>query len=86
MHGGKRFDAVANNTIIELKNYDWNKYSSYTSIANRFKKQANAYMGFVGQEVAGQEIKGVMFYFSSQPPEVVEKALHECGVQVDWVR
>lgn len=43
-------------------------------------------MGFVGQEVAGQEIKGVMFYFSSQPPEVVEKALHECGVQVDWVR
>ena len=86
VHGGKRFDAVANNTIIELKNYDWNKYSSYTSIANRFKKQANAYMGFVGQEVAGQEIKGVMFYFSSQPPEVVEKALHECGVQVDWVR
>lgn len=86
VHGGKRFDAVANNTIIELKNYDWNKYSSYTSIANRFKKQANAYMGFVGQEVAGQEIKGVMFYFSSEPPQQIVNALKDCNVTVDWVK
>ena len=35
-----RFDAIYQNSIIELKNYDWSKYSSYAGLAKKFVQQA----------------------------------------------
>ena len=85
-HGGRRLDAVMNNYIIELKNYDWSKYSSYGSLATRFSKQALNYLNFVGDTIKGQKIEGVEFFFSSEPPEVIVNKLKGLGVKVDWVK
>ncbi len=81
-----RLDAIVNGRIIELKNYNWNNYSSYKSIINSFVQQANKYKQLIGQTIKGQTIKGVTFYFSSKPPQVIIDALKEIGVRVEWVK
>ena len=80
-----RFDAIYQNSIIELKNYDWSKYSSYAGLAKKFVQQAWQYMKFVGQDIAGQTIKGVTFCFSSKPPQEIINALQKIGVIVNWI-
>lgn len=85
-HGGRRLDAVMNNYIIELKNYDWSKYSSYGSLATRFSKQALNYLDFVGDTIKGQKIEGVEFFFSSKPPKPIIDELEKYGVKIDWVK
>ena len=35
-HKGYRFDAIFKNSIVELKNYNWNNYSSYNSLIRSF--------------------------------------------------
>ena len=70
-----------NNYIIELKNYDWSKYSSYGSLATRFSKQALNYLDFVGDTIKGQKIEGVEFFFSSKPPKPIIDELEKYGVK-----
>ena len=83
-----RFDAIFKNKIIELKNYDWSKYSSsqIAYIAKQFCKQAENYLSAVGQRIAGEKINGIIYYFSSKPPKVVIDALEKLGVIVKWVK
>lgn len=81
-----RLDAIVNGRIIELKNYDWSKYGSYKSIISSFVKQAEKYLQLVGTTIEGQKIKGVTFYFSSEPPRVIIEALKDIGVKVEWVK
>ena len=38
--GCYRFDAIFNNSIVELKNYNWSSYSSYSSVIRSFLNQA----------------------------------------------
>ena len=82
---GYRFDAIFNQSIVELKNYDWSKYSSYGSLVQKFTTQANNYMQFVGTYINGELIKGVTFCFSSKPPEVIINALRDIGITVNWL-
>ena len=70
-----RLDAIKSGKIIELKNYDWSKYSSYKSITKSFVKQAQNYKQFIGKTIHRQKITGVKFYFSSKPPKEVINAL-----------
>ena len=84
-YAGCRFDAIYQNSIIELKNYNWSSYSSYYSLAKRFTDQANNYIRFIGETIAGQKIQSVQFVFSSKPPEVIVKALEKAGVIVKWI-
>lgn len=79
-----RIDAIFNNCIYELKNYNWSKYSSYSSIISKFLKQASKYMYYLGEQICGQTIYGIVFYFSQEPPAQVLKALEKCGVVVKW--
>ena len=82
---GYRFDAIYNNYIVELKNYNWSNYSNLNSIIRSFITQARNYMQFVGDKINGYVIKGVEFYFSSKPPQELIDALNEIGVKVKWV-
>ena len=84
-YSGYRFDAIYKQSIVELKNYDWSKYSSYTSLIKSFTTQANNYLQFVGTRINGQVIKGVTFCFSSKPPEEIIEALRRMGVTVNWL-
>ena len=77
-----RLDAIVNGKIVELKNYNWSSYSSYNSVINSFVTQANKYKQLIGQNVNGITIRGVVFYFSSKPPQEVINALTRIGVQV----
>ena len=83
-----RFDAIFKNRIIELKNYDWSKYSSsqLRSIAKQFTAQGQKYLQAIGKYIGGQKIKGITFYFSSKPPKVIIGALKVLGIAVDWVK
>ena len=83
-HAGYRLDAILNHYIIELKNYDWSKYSNYTSIINSFTRQARNYLQFIGQTIGSQKIEGVKFFFSSRPPQEIIDALEALGVIVKW--
>ena len=83
---GFRFDAIFKGSIVELKNYDWSKYSNISSVIRSFTFQARNYLRFVGMEIRGQVIKGVTFCFSSEPPQEVIKALRELGVTVNWLK
>ena len=82
---GYRLDGISQNYIIELKNYNWNNYSFYNSLIDRFTSQASNYMKLVGQTICDQTIKGVIFCFSSQPPEEIIRALKAFDVVVDWI-
>ena len=82
---GYRFDAIYRNSIVELKNYTWSNYSSYTSIIKTFTTQARNYMQFIGDTINGQLINGVTFCFSSKPPMEVIDALRAIGVTVNWL-
>ena len=83
-----RFDAIYKNRIIELKNYDWTKYSAsqIRSIANQFATQGQKYLQAIGKYICGQKIKGITFYFSSKPPQVIIDVLKALGIAVDWVK
>ena len=80
-----RFDAIYQNSIIELKNYDWSKYSSYTSLAKKFVSQARNYAQYVGQVIAGQKIESVRFIFSVKPPNEIIDALESLDIIVEWI-
>ncbi len=83
-----RFDAIYKKMIVELKNYNWSNYSSYTSQINRFTQQAKKYARFIGKEFAGQKIKKIEFVFSTKPPEKILKKLKdlkELNVIVTWI-
>ncbi len=82
---GYRFDAIYKNSIVELKNYNWSRYSNFNSIIKSFTTQARNYMQFIGDIIAGQEIQGVTFCFSSKPPAEVIDALRSIGVTVNWL-
>lgn len=69
-----------------MKNYDWSKYKSYTSLINSFKTQATKYQEIVGKIVCNQKIKGITFYFSSKPPQQIIDDLNKIGVKVKWVK
>ena len=83
-----RFDAIFKGRIVELKNYDWTKYSSsqIASLAGKFATQGQKYLQAIGQYVGGQKINGITFYFSSKPPQTIIDALKKLGIAVDWVR
>lgn len=83
-----RFDAIFKNRIIELKNYDWLKYSSsqIRSIAKQFSAQGQKYLQAIGKYIGGQKITGITFYFSSKPPQVIIDTLKALGIAVDWVK
>ena len=80
-----RFDAIYQNSIIELKNYDWSKYSSYASLAKKFADQARNYVQYVGQVIAGQKIENVRFIFSVKPPDEIIDALESLDIIVEWI-
>lgn len=82
---GYRFDAVFKNSIVELKNYNWSRYSNYNSLIKSFTTQARNYMQFVGDTINDQVIKGVTFCFSSKPPAEIIDALRAIGVTVNWL-
>lgn len=84
-YNGYRLDGIHANYIIELKNYNWSNYSSYSGLINRFTSQAGNYMNLVGQNIRGQTIEGVIFYFSLRPPDEIVQALNLLNVIVDWV-
>lgn len=83
-----RFDAIFKNRIIELKNYDWSKYnaSQLRSLSRQFAAQGQKYIQAIGKYIGGQKIKGITFYFSSKPPQVIINALKALGIAVDWVK
>lgn len=85
-YGGYRFDAIVNNSIVELKNYDWSKYDNFSSLAKRFVNQATNYLAFVGQNIENQIIKGVTFCFSTKPPQEIIEELQKIGVTVNWIQ
>ena len=80
-----RFDAIYNNAIVELKNYNWSKYSSYTSLIKKFTMQAEKYMQHVGKVFAGQEIRQVQFIFSSKPPQKILDELDNLNIIISWI-
>ena len=80
-----RFDAIYQNSIIELKNYDWSKYSSYASLAKKFADQARNYVQYVGQVIAGQKIENVRFIFSVKPPDEIIDVLESLDIIVEWI-
>ena len=82
---GYRFDAIFKNSIVELKNYNWSKYSSYNGLIKTFTNQARNYMQFVGDVIKRQKIEGVTFCFSSKPPQAIIDALRDIGVTVNWL-
>ena len=82
---GYRFYAIFQNNIEEIKNYDWSKYNSYGSLANKFVEQATNYMQFIGMEIRGQVIECVTFCFSSKPPQLIIDALQAIGITVNWL-
>ena len=84
-HHGYRFDAIVKNSIVELKNYDWSKYSNLSGVIKRFTTQAQNYLQFVDTKINGVMIKGVTFCFSSKPPQEVIDALQKLGVTVNWI-
>ena len=75
-----------NNSIVELKNYDWSKYDNFSSLAKRFVNQATNYLAFVGQNIENQIIKGVTFCFSTKPPQEIIEELQKIGVTVNWIQ
>jgi len=82
----KDANAVFNKgSIVELKNYDWSKYSSYDWVIRNFVRQAEKYQKLIGQTVNGEAINNVTFYFSSKPPQPIINALDRAKVIVDWV-
>ena len=91
--GVGRLDALIQNAdavftrgmIFELKNYDWSKYSSYGSIISRFIEQGKRYLDLIGNTINGETIQGVIFFFSSRPPQEIITALTRIGALVDWV-
>jgi len=85
VNGIGRIDAFTNGRIYELKNYDWSKYSQtqITAIQNSFINQAHRYLQ-IGQ-INGESVKGVVYYFSSRPPQSIINALRSIGVAVEWV-
>lgn len=82
--GNSRFDAILNNRIYELKNYDWSKYEYYSNMVRTFTTQARKYLEYVDEIINGVQITGVTFYFSSRPPQQIIDALEALGVFVDW--
>ena len=80
-----RLDAIYRNAIIELKNYDWNKYPNYTNLIKRFTAQAIKYSHYIGQTIAGQKIRCIEFIFSSKPPQPIYDALNALKKQFDIV-
>ena len=83
---GYRFDAIYRNSIVELKNYTWSCYSSYSGLIKSFTTQASNYMQFIGSKICGQVIKGITFCFSSKPSEEIIQALRDLGVTVNWLQ
>lgn len=80
-----RFDAIYNNAIVELKNYNWSKYRSYTSLIKKFTLQAEKYMQHVGKVFAGQEIQKVQFIFSTKPPKEILDKLRYLDIIISWI-
>ncbi len=80
-----RFDAIYNNAIVELKNYNWSKYSSYTSLIKKFTIQAEKYIQHIGKEFAGQKIQKVQFIFSTKPPQKILDELKNLNIIIDWI-
>ena len=80
-----RIDAFANNSIYELKNYNWAKYtnSQLNSIAKRFVKQAQGYMNI--KSINGKSVRDIVFYFSSKPPKNIISSLQNIGAKVRWI-
>ena len=80
-----RIDAFAKGIIYELKNYSWQNYSTsqINSIAKKFVEQGNRYMQITS--INGQKVKGVTFYFSEKPPQIIIDALKNIGAKIDWV-
>lgn len=81
-----RLDAVSKGRIIELKNYNWDKYKYLNSVISRFTEQGSRYQQLIGEKVGGEIIKEVVFYFSSKPPQEVIKSLEKIGIIVKWVK
>ena len=83
--GVGRVDVFTNGKIYELKNYDWSIYSQnqINAISNSFMNQAQRYL-HIGQ-INGENVKNVVFYFSSRPPQVIIDSLRSIGVLVEWV-
>lgn len=81
-----RVDAVSKGQIIELKHYIWSSYPYLNSVINKFIEQASRYTSLIGDVVAGQKIKEVVFYFSSKPPEAVIRALEKLNILVEWLK
>ena len=75
-----------NGVVVDLKNYDRTKYSSFGSIAKQFVSQASKYCQYIGTTIDDQIIRGVTFFFSSKPPQEIIDALQQIGVGVEWVR
>ena len=71
--------------IYELKNYNWARYSSSQihSVIKKFVEQASRYVQIA--HIGGNAVNGVIFYFSSKPPQEVIEALLKIGVSVQWV-
>ena len=82
---GFRLDAIKNGYIIELKNYNWANYKYYGGLASKFAQQAKNYQNFVGDNIRGEIIQGVIFYFSSSPPDIISDRLKEMGIIVKYV-
>ncbi len=80
IEGVGRVDAVVNGYIYELKNYSWDKYSlsQLGSIASRFVEQANRYL-------SADRVRGLIYYFSNEPPKQIKDALEAAGAVVKWV-
>lgn len=83
--GVGRIDAFLNGKIYELKNYNWGNYSAskLNQIGNDFVAQAQRYMNV--EAINGNKVNGIVFYFSSKPPESIIKSLKAVGVAVQWV-
>ena len=83
-----RFDAIFKGRIVELKNYDWTKYSAsqIERISCSFVEQAENYKQAIGSIINGEKIHGVTFYFSSRPPQRIIDALKKIKVWVEWVK
>jgi len=80
-----RIDAFSKGMIYELKNYTWSIYpnSRLIKLASQFVEQAQRYMKI--ENIAGEKVKGLTFFFSSKPPQIIMSALEEIGVHIKWV-
>lgn len=81
-----RVDAITKGKIVDMKNYNWSKYSSYKSVISSFKEQGMRYRQLIGATINGQKINSVEFFFSSKPPNQVIDALKGIGVKVNWIK